>query len=925
MESEQSAPLTYILGYVPVGIALLDAVTLRILYVNPYLSSLLVPSWQVQGVSGRTLQEILPADLLEKIEPPLREAAASGTTRHYDDIPFEGDLETRGRTYWRITIVPTEREHINAELLSKLPAANQAALDGETSEAASLPERVLLLTIEDVTDKVRARMHIDAIHYISSAIARGASLPQVLDHVLQAVQELVGSTRCAVLLLEIPLEGGATLSSPRHGEPRALPRVTIAAQKGLHLSSRGWNPELGEHILLGQVVQTRRSLVVPDTSKRPEIDFPLLDDDGVARRPGSVLCVPIFEPGPARDSYWGFSRGAILGTIEVYHRRVRGLPAEEVELLEQFAQQVGLAIQNARLFQRNDQLTQDARRQVRQRENIMQAIPDGIIIYDARWRVAEINNTIRWLLGWTDEVVGLPIHEALARSSAIYLDRSPSIEEMVADLERYPQVPVADEFKMIGANGKLYAIRRSKAAIKDDNGNIFAYIVVYHDVTEQVTARESIEAQVVARTAELAQRNKALEEAQQALELEHSRLELLLERLPSGVVLISSGDHRIIDCNPQATRLLWLLRASGQDAESAALPGEGDTTPESFIGADIEALLRGLEAYGADGKLLPYEEQPLYLALHQGKAGEAELHITQDDNQPLYLLASAAPLRAADGSIANVVLVLQDITTVKALERAREDFFTTMAHELKTPLANIRAHLSALRVQDYPLSADEQMEYLKTADEQVERLVRMINQFLDASRVEAGALRLEMEPVLLPELFEEVQERLEALIASSNRTLDISLSPDLPAVQADYELIISVLINLLSNAFRYAPEGDAVRLEAETIHDSAGQPRGVELRVIDRGAGITPERQAELFTRFSTFAASRRPARDRPGQPALSRSGNTRWSPATGLGLYISRGIIEAHGSTLKLHSVPGEGTTFAFQLGAASLVKNEV
>jgi len=139
----------------------------------------------------------------------------------------------------------------------------------------------------------------------------------------------------------------------------------------------------------------------------------------------------------------------------------------------------------------------------------------------------------------------------------------------------------------------------------------------------------------------------------------------------------------------------------------------------------------------------------------------------------------------------------------------------------------------------------------------------MINHFLDASRVEAGALRLELEPVLLPELFEDLEERLEALIATSNRTLEISIAPGIPAVQADYEMIISVLTNLLSNAFRYAPEGDVVRLEAQTIYNSAdGQPSGVELRVVDRGSGITPERQAELFTRCRTFAASRRPAPD---------------------------------------------------------------
>jgi signal transduction histidine kinase len=204
--------------------------------------------------------------------------------------------------------------------------------------------------------------------------------------------------------------------------------------------------------------------------------------------------------------------------------------------------------------------------------------------------------------------------------------------------------------------------------------------------------------------------------------------------------------------------------------------------------------------------------------------------------------------------------------------------------------------------------------------------VGMINHFLDASRIEAGALQLNLEPILLPELFEDLQERLEALITSSNRRLEIIIAPDAPAVLADYELIISVLTNLLSNAFRYAPEGDTVRLEAMLLNNSGeGRPTGVELRVIDRGLGISPEQQLELFTRFSTFAAMRRPAVDRPGQPEGAQRGSARWSPATGLGLYISRGIIEAHGSKLTLQSTPGEGTTFSFTLGVASPVKHEV
>ena len=908
METELSlsTPLEFMLARAPVGLAVLDAATLRIYYANPHLLSYLEKPLPSLEAASKFLRDLLPFSVLETLETQSHAVDANLQTLHLIDIPYEGFLETRGRTYWNITIEP-DRDGSLASLFT-----DPLALHAER------PSHPLLLTIEDVTDKIRSRMHINAIHHISSAIAGQFALPLVLDRILQSVQELVGSTRCAILLLDDSISGGTSqqVNQPDTAErsPETLPRVTIAAQKGLHLSSQSWRPQVDEHVLLGRVMHTRRSLVIPNTSLQPAIEFPLLDDDGTPRRPGSVLCVPIFEPVPGKDT----RSGAILGSIEVYHRRARGLPAEEVALLEQFAGQVGLAIQNARFFLTIDRHARDARRQARQRENVMRAIPDGVILYDARWRVADINSAIRSLLGWTDDVIGLHFNEALARSTAVFPQSSPSFQDMLADLEQHPYENRVDEFKMIGADRKIYSMRRSKAPIQDDQGNIFAYVVLYHDVTEQTNAREQIEAEVIARTAELAQRNQALEEAQNALELEHSRLELLLSRLPSGVLLVSAHDNRVMMSNRQTAQLLH--RMGWQPANGTTdLADDLDSAAERLTGMNIEELFKNIAVSGPSGEELPYEKQPLYLALHTGEASEAELHIIQPDGQPLYLLVNAAPLRASDGTFTDTLLVLQDITRVKALERAREDFFTSMAHELKTPLANIRAHLSALQASDYEWSVREQMAYLQTADEQVQRLVGMINHFLDASRIEAGALRLDLEPVLLPELFEDVGERLEALIASSNRSLVTHIDPGTPAVLADYELIVSVLINLLSNAFRYAPEGDTVRLEAVLLYnEDEDKATGVELRVIDRGSGITPERQAELFTRFSTFAAMRRPEANRPGQPDIARRGSARWSPASGLGLYISRGIVEAHGSQLTLHSVPGEGTTFAFRLALA-------
>ncbi|OLD82265.1 MAG: hypothetical protein AUG54_03090 [Ktedonobacter sp. 13_1_20CM_4_53_7] len=916
MGPEHSVQLESIFRYMSVGVAIIDCSNWRIRYANPYLLSLLDQLQLSQVVIGRRLDEVIPEDLWVITHPFIEQVCATGRRMSWPDIPYEGFLARRGRTSWRVTIERTEVQEPDS---------------GRESDDAV---HTILVTIEDVTELARSRLYVNAIDSISSAIVGPFALPLVLERILQAVQEMVGSTRCAILLID-DWESGSEYRYAGH-DGRAETdmaadkpsTVSIAAQKGVHLRSQDWHPQLSEQLLLGLVARDRSTLIINDTSTIPEMKLPLLDDGGTPRRPGSVLGIPIFEPTLNRRLGDGISTHRaknayttrVLGTIEVYHRRARGFPAEEVELLEQFAQQAGLAIQNARLFLRIDQLAKDASRNLRQREYIMQAIPDGVIIYDSRWRVVEANQSIRKLLGWTNDVIGLHITEALAKSKAIFSQDYKSKVNFVSELDERTRVKLIDEVKLTGADGQHYTLSRSYAPIHDELGDVFASVVIYHDVTEHVLARERIEAEVIERTAQLAQRNAALELARFAQDMARARMELLLERLPSGVILISAGDRSISIINRQATQILQNLGVPIEPLDDL------DAATRNAVGGNAEELLRMSTVYASSGSPVPYDKSPLALALNQGEASEAELHAVQPGGQNLYLLVSAAPLRASDGTIRSAVLVLHETTRLKTLERAREDFFTTMAHELKTPLANIRAHVSALLAEDLQWSREAQRDFLQSADEQVERLVGMINHFLDASRVEAGALRLELEPILLPEMLEDLEERLEALITSSGRYLEVKMPANLPAVMADYELIISVLTNLLSNAFRYAPEGDTVLLELEAVYGSDKQfPTGVELRVTDRGPGMSMEQQTALFTRFSTFAAMSRPAIDRPGQPAAERRrGSARWSPATGLGLYISRGIIEAHGGKLTLISSPGEGASFSFILPVAGNTNRE-
>jgi len=906
MEPGRAEQLEYILGNVAVGVAILDPTSLRILYANSYLRSLLDKSWSSQDLRQYSAEEVIAPKCRPIIIPLLRQVAACRVPIRHSEVPYEGFLESRGRTYWRVAVEYTSK--------------------GDDQDGKhSLP--TLLITIEDVTTTVRSRLHLNAIHYISSAIAGPSSLHLVLERILQALHEMVGSKRCAIFLMD-QSPPNAEIYPWRQEETSHLlldlpHNATMAAQHGIHQQSQNWHPQVNKHTLLGRAMSECHTIIITDTSTTPEIELPLLNKHDLPCRPGSVLCVPIFEPRLETASTATLNEqsgsvpvntNTVLGTIEVYHRRARGFPTEEVELLERFAQQAGLAIQNARLFRSIDHLARVASHQARQKKNIMQAIPDSVVIYDPSWHIIDMNHAARTLFGWSDDVIGLPTLEALKRSSATFQPDFAQTPNLIATLELRALQGQTDEFKIIGANGQAYTMSCTYTPIRDDLGDIFAFLTIYHDVTEEVAARVRIEAEVIERTAEIKQRNAALLQAKAAQDLTNARMALLLKYLPSGVILVNARIASITLINRQAVQILQSLGAALEPLD------DPDEAGQRAIDLNCEQLLRPLPARTTNGTLFPYEEQPLHQTLMLGKTSEAELQMVRTDGQAISLLVNTTPLRTHDGTVTSAILVFQDITRIKTLERAREDFFTTMAHELKTPLANIRAHLSALLARDLQWSSEEQYDFLQTADEQVERLVGMINHFLDASRVEAGALRLALEPIFIPELIEDLQDRLAALITSSDRRLQINLPSPLPAVVGDYELIISVLTNLLSNAFRYAPEGDAVQLSATPLSSEhhPQQMTAVKLSVADRGSGISLEQQATLFTRFSTFAAMHRPSIHRPGQPVPEwprRMSTLRWSPTTGLGLYISQGILEAHSSKLTLMSNPGQGTIFTFTL----------
>ncbi|NMC35267.1 MAG: cell wall metabolism sensor histidine kinase WalK, partial [Veillonellaceae bacterium] len=215
-------------------------------------------------------------------------------------------------------------------------------------------------------------------------------------------------------------------------------------------------------------------------------------------------------------------------------------------------------------------------------------------------------------------------------------------------------------------------------------------------------------------------------------------------------------------------------------------------------------------------------------------------------------------------------------------------------HELRTPLTVIKGTMEGLM--DGVLPAESQT--YQQVHQEVDRLQRLVADLQELSRVESGAVALNLQPVPVERLVNTVTNRLERLFEDKGVKLATRLPGDLPAVLGDEDRLIQVLVNIVGNALKYTPEGGSVEVSGFTS-PSAGQNRTVTLAVKDTGMGIPAEHLPNIFTRFYRVDKSR-----------------ARASGGSGIGLTIAKSIIEAHGGRIWVESDgEGKGSTFLFTL----------
>jgi two-component system phosphate regulon sensor histidine kinase PhoR len=354
--------------------------------------------------------------------------------------------------------------------------------------------------------------------------------------------------------------------------------------------------------------------------------------------------------------------------------------------------------------------------------------------------------------------------------------------------------------------------------------------------------------------------------------------------------------------NHMAESLEELVAAASQERERliAALNSSVDAVlavdAEERITFANQAAERLFERSGGDlvGKpfawALPDEE--VMEALRASREdGRRETRLVERPNSQ-YFRVITTPIIGGGEWMA--LVVFHDLTDVRRVEQVRRDFVANVSHELRTPLASIKSVIETLEggALEEPAVA---RDFLSRADAEVDRLVQMVEELLELSRIESGELPMSQKPVEMASVVADAVDRLRSQAEKQGLSLTVDVAADLPPIIGDAERLERALVNLLHNAVKFTPAGGAV-------HVSAGFVGGdVIVKVSDTGVGIAPEDLPRIFERFY-------------------KSDRARGSGGTGLGLAVVKHIAEAHGGTVSVESESGRGSTFSFAIPASPL-----
>ncbi len=415
---------------------------------------------------------------------------------------------------------------------------------------------------------------------------------------------------------------------------------------------------------------------------------------------------------------------------------------------------------------------------------------------------------------------------------------------------------VADQSVIVRGRSGAYCHFLASASPHYANGTIAGAVVMLHDITALKDAESEV--------ADLLEREHA---ARLDLERNASQFQALLESLGEGVLVI----------NPSGRIVL-------RNSAAKEITGLSDDQLQRLLSRRPERMLN------ADGTPMPYEDWPTPRALRGERFHNVEVVFVRPDGARRRLVYGGTSVRDDDGKVQIAIVVFHDITELshlRRLEQLRADFMRAVSHDLRTPLSVILGQGLTI-----PKLADDPERVRRSAAAIVrgaERMEAMVQELVDLTLIEASQVRLNRRSLDITSVTHELMERLSS--ALEMRRVRLEAPEELPQVWADPSRLERILTNLVSNALKYSSGEVVIKLDRRS-----GE---VITEVADRGPGIAPEDLPRLFRRYY-------------------RAGTTGKRQGLGLGLFITKGLVEAHGGRIWVESQVGVGSRFSFSLPVA-------
>jgi len=351
---------------------------------------------------------------------------------------------------------------------------------------------------------------------------------------------------------------------------------------------------------------------------------------------------------------------------------------------------------------------------------------------------------------------------------------------------------------------------------------------------------------------------------------ERARLDAIIENSGDGVMIL--GPDRMIQT--------W----------NRALTGLTGVPAEEAIGRPCYEVLN---LHNRQSVSVCHTACPLVRPPEDGRL-YAEGDTLRADGIRVSLADNYSPQYDEEGNLVSVIANVRDVSRLREAEELKNTLLSVISHELKTPVSIIKGYAGTLVRQDADWDRETLAEGLSIIEEEADKLNELINNLLDASRLQAGGLKLEFSYLELPSLAEKSVEKFRT--QTDRHTFSVDFPPDFPPVRGDFERIREVLSNLINNAIKYSPGGGLIRVGGRVDQDE------IQVCVSDEGIGIPSTEQERIFDRFARVDNSL-----------------TRQMPGAGLGLFLVRAVVEAHGGRVWVDSRPGQGSTFCFTLPLSS------